>query len=76
MQPCWIDYDPCSRSSSYNIIAVCSISIAHAHSGQQTSFAMEGADAAEGFVVGARCCFDGYYATTRFVGEVPPAKGI
>ncbi|CAI8010074.1 Tubulin-specific chaperone E [Geodia barretti] len=37
---------------------------------------MESADAAEGFVVGARCCFDGYYATIRFVGEVPPAKGV
>ena len=32
--------------------------------------------AAEGFVVGARCCCEGFYATIRFVGEVPPAKGL
>ena len=25
--------------------------------------------------VGARCVCDGYYATIRFIGEVPPTKG-
>lgn len=25
--------------------------------------------------VGQRCCCDGFFATVRFVGEVPPSKG-
>ena len=25
--------------------------------------------------VGARCVCDGFYATIRFIGEVPPTKG-
>ena len=29
----------------------------------------------EEFAVGARCYCEGFYATIRFVGEVPPAKG-
>lgn len=31
---------------------------------------------AEEFVVGARCFCEGFYATIRYVGEVPPAKGL
>ena len=36
---------------------------------------MEAVEAAEKVAVDARCCCEGYYATIRFVGEVPPAKG-
>ena len=39
-------------------------------------YCMANPELAEEFVVGARCCSEGFCATVRFVGEVPPTKGL